>query len=150
MKIAIAATGPGLDSPATGVFGRAPYFVVVETDGNNVRVLENLANPAAHQARSAGIIAAQALASKGVDAVVSGNVGPNAYTVLTQAGIRVFMATPGTVKENAVAAAQGKLQPIMAPQYGPGPGMGPGYGRGMGFGRGRGLGRGGGWGRGPW
>jgi len=133
MRIAVAASEHGLDSPATGVFGRAPYFVIVETDGNNVSVLENLA---------------------GVDAVVSGNVGPNAYTVLTQAGIRVLMAIPGTVRDNAIAAAQGRLQPIMAPQYGPGLGMSPGYGRGMGFGRGRGggwgRGRGGGWGRGPW
>ncbi len=146
MRVAVAASGPGLDSPATGVFGRAPYFVIVETDGNNANLIENLANPAAYQARSAGIIAAQTLASKGVDAVVSGNVGPNAYTVLSQAGIRVLMAAPGTVRDNAIAAAKGQLQPIAAPQYGPKLGMGPGYGRGRGFGRGRG----GGWGRGPW
>ncbi len=153
MKVAVAASGPGKAAQATPVFGRAPYFVIVEVSGDSVREIESIQNPGAYQARGAGIAAAQLLASKGADAVVAGNVGPNAYTVLSQAGIRMLMARPGTVEENAVAAARGELSPVVAPSgggLGYGRGFGGGFGRGWGRGAGRGYGRGGGFGRGGW
>lgn len=137
MKIAIAASEPGLDSPVTAVFGRAPYFVIVETDGNDVKLVENIQNPAVYEARGAGILAAQTVAGKKVNALVAGSMGPNAYTILSQAGIRMLMAIPGTVRDNAIAAAEGRLTPITAPRgrYGRGGGFGRGPGRGYGRGR---------------
>ena len=152
MKIAVAANGPGKAAQATPIFGRAPYFVIVDVEGNDVSEIESVQNPGAYQQRGAGIAAAQLLASRGVDAVVAGNVGPNAYTVLSQAGIKMLIARPGTVEENALAAARGELAPV-APAAGAGFGYGRGFGgagRGWGRGMGRGFGRGGGFGRGWW
>ncbi|MDN5358523.1 MAG: hypothetical protein PWP76_366 [Candidatus Diapherotrites archaeon] len=139
MKVAITAMGPGLNAAFSPVFGRAPYFVIVEVDGGNVSEIKSIPNPAAQAARSAGIIAAQTLVSEGVSAVISGSIGPNAHMVLSQAGIGMYSCGGATVLDVARAFAQNACTPITAPgRYGPG------------YGRGRGWGRGGGWGRGPW
>lgn len=111
----MAASGPGLDAPSTTVFGRAPYFVIVETSGGDVKLIENVQNPAAYETRGAGILAAQTIIQKNVDAVVAGSIGPNAYSALQHAGIRMFTAVPGTVRDNAIAAAEGRLQQLTGP-----------------------------------
>ena len=47
----------------------------------------------------AGIQAAQTVAKAGVEVVVTGNMGPNAFQTLSAAGIIVFTGANGTVKE---------------------------------------------------
>ncbi|NPA77099.1 MAG: dinitrogenase iron-molybdenum cofactor [Candidatus Diapherotrites archaeon] len=153
MRVAISAAGAGLNAAFVPVFGRSPYFVIVELDGGSVREVKSIPNPAAQAVRSAGIMAAQALIGEGVNAVISGSVGPNAHMVLSQAGIAMYACSGSTVRDVAEALAQNRCTPVSAPAgYGPGPSMGygRGFGRGAGWGRGRGWGRGGGWGRGQW
>ena len=65
--------------------------------------------------RGAGIVAAQTIMNKSVDAVVSGSTGPNACSALLQAGVRMFVAIPGTVRDNAIAAVEGRLQEVSKP-----------------------------------
>ena len=78
----------------------------------------------------AGIQAAQDVAEKGVVAVITGSVGPNAYQVLSSAGIRVYVGALGTVKEAVERFKNGQLNEATTP--GPaGMGMGRGMGRGM-------------------
>jgi len=115
MRIAVAASGKGLDAPAVTVFGRAPYFVIVEVSDGDVKLVENVQNPGVSSGKGAGMLAAQTVINKGVNAVVSGTVGPNAYSVLAQAGIRLYLAVPGTVRDNAVAATRGALQEVTKP-----------------------------------
>ncbi len=147
MRVAITAAGAGLNAAFVPVFGRSPYFVIVDIDGGSIREVKSIPNPAAQAVRSAGIMAAQALIGEGVNAVISGSVGPNAHMVLSQAGIAMYTCGGATVRDAAEALAQNRCTPISAPAgYGPG----RGFGRGAGWGRGRGWGRGGGWGRGPW
>ena len=149
MKIAIPATGPNLDSPVDSRFGRCAYFLIVDSD---TLAFEALPNPAATAGMGAGIQAAQLVASKGAEAVVADNIGPNAYQALTAGGIQVYSGARGTVRQTVEQYQAGQLTPATsptgAPQFGLGlgPGGGRGLGRGMGGGRGmgRGQGRGGG------
>jgi len=143
MKIAISAAGPTLDAEVDPRFGRCRYFIVVNPETLEFEALDNAS---AMSSGGAGISAAQAIAGKGVEAVLTGNCGPNAYQVLSPAGIKVITGVSGKVKD---VIAEYKLGSYSAAQQANVPGhfgMGGGPGGGGGFGRGggRGMGRRGG------
>jgi len=96
-----------------------------------IQLLEAIQNPAVAAPGGAGIQSAQLVVDKGVEAVITGNVGPNAYQVLSSAGIAVYVGNFKSVREAVEAYRSGKLQPT---SFSP-------WQRGMGFGRGMGLGR---------
>lgn len=145
MKIAISATQPNLDSDIDPRFGRCQYFVIVETD---TMAFEGIPNTNIETSSGAGINTAQMVVDKGVQAVITGNVGPKASQVLESAGIQMVTGVSGSVRA-AVDAFQSGSTPetstaggSMASGTGRGMGMGRGMGRGMGCGRGTGMGRG--------
>ena len=143
MKIAVSAQGPDLDSALSPVFGRCPYYILVDTDTMAFQAFPNAAMGAGG---GAGIQAGQFVASQGAGAVITGNLGPNAFQVLQAAGLSVFTIQGGTVREAVEAYKAGKLQAVSQPTTalyaGMGGGLGRGGGRGMGMGMGRGMGRG--------
>jgi len=53
----------------------------------------SLGNKNADAASGAGTGCAQLVLGKEVDAVISGQVGPNAYEVLKQGGVKIFIAS---------------------------------------------------------
>jgi predicted Fe-Mo cluster-binding NifX family protein len=139
MKIAVSSNGPGMDSYVDFRFGRCMYFVIVEVEGNKIKGSESIDNTSKDQLGGAGITAAQAVADKGAKVVITGNLGPRAFTVFEQIGIEVYQGS-GTVKEAVEKYMKGELKKISGPT---GP-MGfnkPGMGRGLGGGRGMGRGR---------
>jgi len=172
MKIAVTATEPSLDARMDPRFGRCPYFLVVETDDGSFEAVEN---QSVSLGGGAGIQSAQLMADKGVQTVLTGNCGPNAYQTLAAAGIAVIVGCGGTVADVVEQFKAGQLNaasepsvpgkfglggaasppqavsmpPQQPPVAGPQMGMGGG-GQGMGRGRGggRGMGRGMGQGRG--
>jgi predicted Fe-Mo cluster-binding NifX family protein len=150
MKVAVSATGPSLDSPIDPRFGRCQYLLIVDSESLDFEAVEN---PAVMAPGGAGIQAAELAAGQGVEAVLTGNCGPNAFQVLSAAGIPVFVGASGSVRDVVEAYRKGKLSPISAASTGPGAGMrggmgggggGMGGGRGGGMGGGRGGGMGGG------
>ena len=149
MKVAVSATGPSLDSPVDPRFGRCAYFVIVDLE---TMQSESFQNASQYAGSGAGIQAAQSVAGKGVQVVLTGNVGPNAFQALSSAGIQIITGAIGTVRESVARFKKGELGPISSPtapmKYGMGGGRGGGGGYGMGGGRGMGLGRGMGMGRG--
>ena len=97
MKVCITSKGATLDSPAEERFGRAPYFVIVESETGTFEVIQN---PLLDGAGGVGPKAAQVLVSLDVRALISGMVGGNAREVLAAAGIEVYAYRDGgTVKD---------------------------------------------------
>lgn len=92
-RIAISSRGPGLDDGMDPRFGRCSFFVLVDGDGEGVTSVVNAAQSAGN---GAGIQAAQTLLDNGVVAVLTGDIGPNAYRVLSAAGVRVYTGCTGT------------------------------------------------------
>jgi predicted Fe-Mo cluster-binding NifX family protein len=153
MKIAISATGTNLDAEVDPRFGRCQYFVLADVETND---FEGVENTSAAAAGGAGIATAQMIVGKNVEAVLTGNCGPNAHEVLSSAGIKIVTGVSGKIKDvieeyklGTYSAAQ---QPNVADHYGmnagAGGGGGMGGGRGMGGGKGMGRGSGRGMGRG--
>jgi predicted Fe-Mo cluster-binding NifX family protein len=139
LKIAVSATNDSLGAQIDPRFGRCPYFLIVDSE---TMTFEAIPNTASGAMSGAGIQAAQVIATRGVQAVLTGNVGPNAFQALSSAGIDIITGAFGTVREAVEKFKSGQLQKITAPTTSMGFGMGGGYGMGMGMGRGRGGGRG--------
>jgi len=106
MIVAVSAEGPGLDAACSRNFGRCAVLSFVDLD---TLACESVPNAAAAAAGGAGIQAAQAVPERRADALVSANVGPNAMAVLKAAGIAVYSAPEGTVREAIVALREGRL-----------------------------------------
>ncbi len=171
MKIAVTSTGPALDDNVEARFGRCPYFLIIDTDTMQYEAIEN---PNIALGGGAGIQSAQLMSEKGVTTVLTGNCGPNAFNVFSQADIQIIVGVNGPVRDAVEQFKKGALssasQPNVAGHFGVntspanptptgqpttgllgqggGMGLGMGGGRGMGRGMGKGMGRGGGMGRG--
>ena len=147
MRICVTATAGNLNAQVDPRFGRCQYFVFIDSD---TMAFEAMANEAIAAPGGAGIQAAQTVVNKGVDVLVSGNVGPNAFQVLSTAGVKIATGAYGTVQEAVEMYKAGRLSEAGISTVAAHAGMGAGVGTGAGFGMGIGMGggRGGGRGRG--
>jgi len=87
MKICITSQGASLDAQAEERFGRAPFFIITDTETGSFEALEN---QYAGSGGGVGPKAAQVLIADQVTALVCGMVGGNAREVLLAAGIQVY------------------------------------------------------------
>jgi len=131
MKIAISATGPDLDAEVDPRFGRCQYFVIVDPE---TMAFEAIENSSAMAGGGAGISAAQTVANKGAQVVLTGNCGPNAYQALSAAGVEVITGVSGSIRDVIEGHKRGQFQAISQPNVAAHSGMGGGMGRGMGMG----------------
>jgi predicted Fe-Mo cluster-binding NifX family protein len=144
MKIAISAAGTTLDDAIDPRFGRCQQFIIVDPETGEFEAMDNSSSTAAG---GAGISAAQAIVKMGVEAVLTGNCGPNAHQVLSAAGIKIITGVSGKISDVIAAYKLGKYSAAEQANVPDHFGMGGRGGRGMGGGGGRGMGGGGGRGR---
>ena len=110
MKIAITAQGNELSSEIDLRFGRAKWLIVVDTETNDFQAHDNAVNVDA--AQGAGIQTGRNVANLNVDAVVTGNVGPNAFKTLNSAEVKIFLAEKQSVTEAVDSFKAGKLKEV--------------------------------------
>ncbi|NQS75537.1 MAG: NifB/NifX family molybdenum-iron cluster-binding protein [Peptococcaceae bacterium] len=108
MKIAITSVGQDLESKIDARFGRAKWFIVIDTETNQHQVISNEHN--LNISQGAGIQTAENISRHNVEAVITGNCGPKAFTTLNSAGIKVYSAVDGTVAEVLEKFKNGKLK----------------------------------------
>ena len=124
MRIVVSAEGDDLDAPASLVFGRCSTYLFIHTESFEFAALPN---PAANQGGGAGIQAAQFVVNQGARAVLSGNLGPNAFDVLQAANVPGYLVAEGTVRQAVVAYKAGRLQPMDQANVAAHAGMGGGH-----------------------
>lgn len=98
MKVAISAKGAELGSETDPRFGRAAYILIVDTETRAVESIDNSAN--ANAFKGAGIQAATMVANKGVEVLMTGHCGPNAFKTVNAVGIKVVNDISGTVEQS--------------------------------------------------
>ena len=106
MKLIVPVENKSLDAPVCPSFGRTPLYVLFDTENGNHEFLDNAA--AASQG-GAGIKAAQMLVDSGAAAIITYRCGENAAQVLNAAGVKMYKAQDGSVKDNIAAFKEGKL-----------------------------------------
>lgn len=107
MKVLVTGSGDKLTDPVDPRFGRASRFIVVDMESGLTTVHDNAQN--LNAAQGAGIQAAESVARLGAQAVITGNVGPKAFRVLSTAGIKVFLVKEGSIAEAIEQFKKGEL-----------------------------------------
>jgi len=138
MKVIVSSTGNTMEAPVSPIFGRCPWFALVDSETMEGEFVENEATKAMG---GAGVQSAQNAARAGAEVAISGNLGPNASQVLTSAGITVYTAAGDmTVRQAVEALNEGKLEALAGPNVSRDHGKPAGFTRG-GSGMGGGMGR---------
>lgn len=112
MKLCISSTKDSLEASVDPRFGRCQYFLFIDTETMN---FEAIGNPAFSAGGGAGVQAAQMVVNKGADAVMTGDVGPNAFQALEAAGVKIVTGTRGPVKDAVEKFVGGGAQYALAP-----------------------------------
>ena len=97
MKIAITSKDCSLDSEVDPRFGRAAYILIIDPDTLEFEAIDNAKNT--NSFKGAGIQAAASISEKNAQVLLTGFCGPNAFTTLEAAGIKVVNDVKGSVKQ---------------------------------------------------
>jgi len=115
MKICVTAQGKTLDDKVDSRFGRCQFFIIVDTDTLDFEVIENQST---QFSGGAGIQSGQLMASKRVKAVLTGNIGPNAFQTLQAGGVKIYTGLSGKVRDAVEKYKGGTLKPTENPNVG--------------------------------
>ena len=130
MKIAVSSTGKDLHCEIDPRFGRCQCFIFIDPETMEFEALDNEGLTAMG---GAGVQAAQLVAQKGANTLITGNLGPNAASALSASGIKVYLVPGGTVKDVIEGYKTGSLREAggatVPPHFGMGGGRGMGRGR---------------------
>ncbi len=109
MKIAIPVDENTLESGVCMSFGRAPYYRLYDSQ---TQENEFILNSAAQSAGGAGIRAAQLLADRKPEVLLTPRCGQNAADVILAAGIKIYKTEGASVKDNIDSFLAGKLEEL--------------------------------------
>ncbi|MCQ1536163.1 dinitrogenase iron-molybdenum cofactor biosynthesis protein [Methanosarcina sp. KYL-1] len=113
MKICVTATSWNLDSTMDPHFGRAPYFIIIDPETMEFEVLEN---PGV-SVLGKGIQVAQAMVSKGIDVLLTGKIGPDAFRILSEEGVSIVTGASGSIQAAVEQFKKGELRPADGPTW---------------------------------
>jgi len=106
MKVAVPTMGKnGLNDEVSPHFGRAPTFTIVDTETNEVKVINNTSQHTGGQGYPPEI-----MQKEGTEVMLCSGLGPRAITMFETFGIEVFVGASGTVKNAIAMWKDGKLQ----------------------------------------
>ena len=109
MRVAVSSdSNNGLDSVVSPHFGRCPYFVLVDLEGQEVKAVQTVANPyyGHHQpGQVPGFIHSQK-----ADVMLTGGMGRRAIAFFQQYGVEAATSASGTVRHALEQYLGGVLQ----------------------------------------
>jgi predicted Fe-Mo cluster-binding NifX family protein len=109
MRIAVSADNKnGLDSVVSPHFGRCPYFVLVDLEGQEVKELREVDNPYFGNHRPGQVPAL--INSLGADVMLTGGMGGRAIMFFQEFGIEGVTGARGTVLQSVERYLGGQLQ----------------------------------------
>lgn len=106
MKIAVPVDTDSMETRICISFGRAPYFLIFDTELNE-GIFQN--NSAATSQGGAGIKAAQVVVDSKADVLLTPRCGENAAQVINAANIKMFKTINDSLQDNLAAFREGKL-----------------------------------------
>ncbi|RJQ56004.1 MAG: dinitrogenase iron-molybdenum cofactor biosynthesis protein [Actinobacteria bacterium] len=110
MKVIVSSLGPHLEDAVDERFGRAAFFVLVDTLTGAHQAIDNSRNQDALQ--GAGIGSAELAGEHEAEAVLTGHLGPKAFDALSKASIAGYQASGMTVADAVAAFKGGRLTRI--------------------------------------
>jgi len=109
MRIAVSADNSnGLDSVVSPHFGRCPYYILVDLDGQEVKQVNAVANP--NYGRHAPGTVPTFIQNQGADVMLAGGMGRRAIALFQQYGIQAATGATGSVRRALEQYLDGALQ----------------------------------------
>jgi predicted Fe-Mo cluster-binding NifX family protein len=108
MRIAVTAHSPTAESAVDARFGRAYWILIYDEGTDSWEAVDN--SVARNAVQGAGIRAAQTLAERKVNVLLTGVTGPKAFRALEAAGIQVYHGARGTPAASLPAWREGRLE----------------------------------------
>jgi predicted Fe-Mo cluster-binding NifX family protein len=110
MKLVITSEGESSQSSMDPRFGRAKFFVVMDTETQEVTAIPNTVNLNATQ--GAGIQAGKTIVELGIKSLITGHVGPKAFATLQAGNVEVYTGATGTVADAVAQLKSGQLKKV--------------------------------------
>jgi len=97
MRVAVSVDDSnGLDSVVSSHFGRCPYYILVDLDGQEVKQVNAVANP--NYGRHAPGTVPTFIQNQGADVMLAGGMGRRAIALFQQYGIQAVTGAAGSVR----------------------------------------------------
>jgi predicted Fe-Mo cluster-binding NifX family protein len=111
MKIVVSATGQDMESDIDETFHRCSFYLIVDTTTNSHKTLENTVRDRPDEI---GAMVGQIVADKGIDIVITADIGPKAFEIFNRYGIKIYRAN-GKIDDVISEFSKGKLSEITKP-----------------------------------
>ena len=112
MKVIVSAQDATPEALVDPRFARAPWLIEMDTDTGEWIAHDNQANN--EIAGGAGVQTAGTVVELGVDAVVTGNIGPRAFQTLSGSGIQIFLVGVCSARQAVERLVNGQLSTAKA------------------------------------
>lgn len=104
--VVVPSEGAALASPVSPMFGRSRYFLIVDTNTGDTKVIKNEFRTETH---AVGLRVAHLILNEKAGVAVARNIGPEPFNNLTARGVVVYVGNPRTVREAVQQLTDGKL-----------------------------------------
>ncbi|WP_394698083.1 NifB/NifX family molybdenum-iron cluster-binding protein [uncultured Methanolobus sp.] len=111
MKVCVTAISNSLDASLDPHFGRCLYFIIIDGDSTEFTILKNAS---AFSSDGAGVQAAQLILNREIDVLITGYIGPKAFSILSSKGIDVLTFADGSVSDALKACKSNVLEKLDA------------------------------------
>ena len=112
MKVCITSKGEETNAQVDPRFGRCAYFCFYDTETGEFTFEQNTFT---HARGGVGVQASQHMVNQEVSAVITGQIGPNAYQALEAGGIRMYTGAKGTVADTVEQFNRGEFESANGP-----------------------------------
>jgi len=103
-------TNQGLQSEMSGHFGRCPYYVIVDIDGQEIKKVQVIDNP--YFTNHVPGVVPQFISSQKVNVMIAGGMGPRAIDMFNGFGIDVATGVGGVVENVLKAYLDGRVSGV--------------------------------------
>lgn len=104
--IAVPSEGTTLMANVSPIFGRSPYYLIVDLKNNKTKVL---VNPFAKEAHAVGLRMAHLILDEKAGVAIAKFIGPEPFNNLTERGVQVYLGDPKTVEDAIRQLQAGQL-----------------------------------------
>jgi predicted Fe-Mo cluster-binding NifX family protein len=109
MIIGIPADKEDMNSPVSGSFGRAPFYLIYNDETKEGKFI---VNEAAKAQGGAGVKAASLVVENKADAIITPQLGENAAMVIKAANTKMYQSKEGSLMDNVLYLKDGKLEQL--------------------------------------
>ena len=115
-KIALACEdNQGLDGQISQHFGRCPYYLIIDTDVEEIKKVESINNPYFNNHVPGKV--PQFIHEQGVNVMIAGGMGPMAINLFSNLGIEVVTGAIGNAKNVLNAYLRGEISGVEPCQH---------------------------------